>query len=180
VWVIASGLESYKINEMQGTTAKSLGVWKCLCKNYRCTESQYRSTLCLNSYNVTVVKFHHLPGGLQLFCNINRNLLIKLIAWRLCEFRKCFLYFLLVTENQTFSGDLEFCGSVCLCLWDAECPRHLLPPTQTERARGISQHLAVSTMRNALSTASNLGCLRPLVYSNTRVRDLLFSLRNRC
>lgn len=85
-------------------------------------------------------------------------------------------------KSNYFSGDLEFSGSVCLCLRDAECPRHLLQPTQTERALSISQDLAVSNKRgcspywNTLNSASNLGCLRTLVYSNAHVRDLLFSL----
>lgn len=67
VWAIAFGLESYKTNEMQETTAKSLGVWKCLCKSYRYTESQYGYIVCLNSSTVTSDKFHHFPGGLKLF-----------------------------------------------------------------------------------------------------------------
>lgn len=132
---------------MQATTAKSLGVWKCLCKSYRCTESQYGYTLCLNSYNVTFVEFHHFPGGLKLFRNINRNLLIQLISWRLCELRKRFLFFL-ITENQTiFQGIWNSAG---LFTFACETPSALAiscNQPKLERALGISQDLAVSSKR---------------------------------
>lgn len=166
---------------MQATTAKSLGVWKCLCKSYRCTESQYRHTLCSSSYNVTFVKFHRFPGGLKLFCNLNRNLWIKLIAWRLCELQKHFICFFRYWKSNYFSGDL------CVYLpLPARRRRHLLQPTQTERALSLPWGLPISNARgfsphgNTPDAASSLGCLRTLVYGNAHIRDLLFSLRKRC
>lgn len=147
MWVIAFGLDSYKTNEMQATTAKSLRVWKCLCKSYRRTESQYGYTLCLNSYNVPFVKFHRFPGGLKLFCNINRNLLIKLIARRLCKLRKFFLFFL-ITENQTiFQGISNSAVLFAFACKTLSALAITCNQPQTERALGISQDLAVSNKR---------------------------------
>lgn len=115
------------------------------------------------------------------FCNINKNLLIKWIAPKLCELRKCFLCFCFFNYWKSNC----FRGSGILPERHTKCPHHLLPWNQTEKALSISQDLAVSSKRgfsacrNTLNTAPNLGCHTTLVYNNTHVRDLLFSLRTR-